>query len=347
MRVVVNELATLGRRTGVGHYTAELVRAPAPADTVRGPSPVSPIPVPCRVRQAWAWLRRVRAAQGGAPGGGALHNHGRSALAALLPRSSAACRGFDLYHEPNFLPLPVRPADGRDAARPVGAAAPRVAPCRPRRRLRARLPRRAGPNHPRHHRLRICASGDHSRPGRSARAGDARLQRRAPGPASAAARSRWRRACAASACRPEYLLYVGTLEPRKNLLTLLRAYCRLPDAGAAALSAAAGRRLGLASRAPWPTILTRAGEPHGRAPPRLRRRRGTCRLLYNGARALAFPSLYEGFGLPPVEMLACGGAVLASTAGAVAETVGGRRPPDRRRTTRTAGARRCCACCDR
>jgi alpha-1,3-rhamnosyl/mannosyltransferase len=37
---------------------------------------------------------------------------------------------------------------------------------------------------------------------------------------------------------------------------------------------------------------------------------------------LVFPSLYEGFGLPPVEMLACGGAVLASTAGAVAETVG-------------------------
>ena len=44
--------------------------------------------------------------------------------------------------------------------------------------------------------------------------------------------------------------------------------------------------------------------------------------LYGGARALAFPSLYEGFGLPPVEMLACGGAVLASTAPAIAETVG-------------------------
>src|SRR5262249_28518283 len=39
---------------------------------------------------------------------------------------------------------------------------------------------------------------------------------------------------------------------------------------------------------------------------------------------LAFPSFYEGFGLPPVEMMACGGAVLASTAGAIAETVDGR-----------------------
>jgi alpha-1,3-rhamnosyl/mannosyltransferase len=45
-------------------------------------------------------------------------------------------------------------------------------------------------------------------------------------------------------------------------------------------------------------------------------------LLYNGARALVCPSHYEGFGLPPVEMLACGGAVLASTAGALAEVVG-------------------------
>jgi alpha-1,3-rhamnosyl/mannosyltransferase len=46
-------------------------------------------------------------------------------------------------------------------------------------------------------------------------------------------------------------------------------------------------------------------------------------LLYNGARALVFPSHYEGFGLPPLEMLACGGAVLASTASALVETVSG------------------------
>ena len=46
--------------------------------------------------------------------------------------------------------------------------------------------------------------------------------------------------------------------------------------------------------------------------------------IYNGARALVYPSLYEGFGLPPLEMMACGGAVLASTAGALVETVGSR-----------------------
>jgi alpha-1,3-rhamnosyl/mannosyltransferase len=121
---------------------------------------------------------------------------------------------------------------------------------------------------------------------------------------------------------PSYLLYVGTLEPRKNLLMLLRAYCALPAelrqkcplvlAGGwgwkaddlAEFYQSEGRHKGV--------LLTGyLAEEHLAA-------------VYSGARALVFPSLYEGFGLPPLEMLACGGAVLASTAGPVVETVGGR-----------------------
>ena len=44
--------------------------------------------------------------------------------------------------------------------------------------------------------------------------------------------------------------------------------------------------------------------------------------LYRGAEALIFPSLYEGFGLPPVEAMACGCPVAASNVGAVAEVCG-------------------------
>jgi alpha-1,3-rhamnosyl/mannosyltransferase len=119
-----------------------------------------------------------------------------------------------------------------------------------------------------------------------------------------------------------YLLYLGTIEPRKNVRTLLQAYCSLPE------------RI----REQYPLLLVGgwgwnsadvAEYLDGEA-----RHRGVIHVgylpdkhlaaLYNGARALVFPSFYEGFGLPPLEMMACGGAVLASTAGALVETVGSR-----------------------
>jgi alpha-1,3-rhamnosyl/mannosyltransferase len=120
---------------------------------------------------------------------------------------------------------------------------------------------------------------------------------------------------------PRYLLYLGTIEPRKNLLTLLRAYCSLPDSirdrNPLLLVGGWGWDVG-----PVADYLDRHGR--GRGVHHLGYvSEGQLAILYNGARALAYPSLYEGFGLPPVEMLACGGAVLASTAAALAETVGG------------------------
>ncbi|HSQ55611.1 MAG TPA: glycosyltransferase family 1 protein [Gemmata sp.] len=119
---------------------------------------------------------------------------------------------------------------------------------------------------------------------------------------------------------PRYLLYVGTIEPRKNLTTLLRAFCDLPAA----------------LRDSCPLILGGAwgwkSEPERELFEAEARHRGVRYLgyvadedlpgLYAGAEALFYPSHYEGFGLPPVEMMACGGAAVVSTADSVREVVG-------------------------
>jgi alpha-1,3-rhamnosyl/mannosyltransferase len=119
---------------------------------------------------------------------------------------------------------------------------------------------------------------------------------------------------------PRYLLYVGTVEPRKNLTTLLRAFCDLPAE----------------LRSQCPLILGGAwgwkSEPERELFESEARHRGVRYLgyvadedlpaLYAGALALMYPSHYEGFGLPPVEAMACGSVAIASTADAVREVVG-------------------------
>ncbi len=112
------------------------------------------------------------------------------------------------------------------------------------------------------------------------------------------------------------------MEPRKNLLMLLRAYCDLPASlrRDCPLLLVGGWGWGSSELADYLHRTARhCGVLHlGYVPDR------HLGLLYNGARALLCPSYYEGFGLPPAEMMACGGAVLASTAGALVETVGSR-----------------------
>jgi glycosyltransferase involved in cell wall biosynthesis len=121
-----------------------------------------------------------------------------------------------------------------------------------------------------------------------------------------------------------YLLFVGGLEPRKNLPALLSGYAALPDelrpalvlAGAAvpwnpegrtALAEALGD---LPAHSRGRVILTGyVGDPD-RAP------------LYAGAEALAFPSRYEGFGLPVLEAMACGTPVVTSNVSALPEIAG-------------------------
>ncbi|NPV06602.1 MAG: glycosyltransferase family 4 protein [Anaerolineae bacterium] len=112
----------------------------------------------------------------------------------------------------------------------------------------------------------------------------------------------------------QYLLFVGTLHPRKNLLRLLAAHAQVGQA---------------------PTLVL-AGRPGWMSEPILRRARSAAprvRLLgpvaeedlpalMSGATALMLPSLYEGFGIPVLEAMACGTPVIASATSSLPEVVG-------------------------
>ena len=114
---------------------------------------------------------------------------------------------------------------------------------------------------------------------------------------------------------PGYLFYIGGFWPHKNVATLVRAYAALPDT--------------LRRRRP----LVLAGMPVPAELHRLIRSREECRpvatigmvpdtdlpALYRGAALFAFPSHYEGFGLPVLEAMASGVPVLCSTAPALVE----------------------------
>lgn len=115
-----------------------------------------------------------------------------------------------------------------------------------------------------------------------------------------------------------YLLQVGTIQPRKNYVTTLRALARIPAAQRLPLVAAGGfgwnygpvvdavRELGLADWVRFPGYAAMADLP----------------ALYQMASAAVFPSLDEGFGLPVLEAFAAGTPLAASNAGALPEVAG-------------------------
>jgi alpha-1,3-rhamnosyl/mannosyltransferase len=323
MRVVVNQLAALGRRTGIGHYTAELLRC-LRRQTPPGTVQVFPNYLTHCAREAWLWLRRrvERDGEGGASSRGALvqmRGYGQTFLTRYF-RVLCRLRHFDLYHETNFIPMP---SDCPTVATlhdlsvllyPEWHPADRVAHFE--RYFEQGLRRCT-------HFLAISEFGRQEvirelgiAPERVTRTYMGIRPGLSPLPPEEV-----QAVLARLGLPPQYLLYLGTIEPRKNVLRLLRVYCSLPES--------------LRSR--WPLLLVGgwgwntgdvAAYLHDEA-----RHRGVIHLgyvaeehvpaLYNGARALVYPSRYEGFGLPPIEMMACGGAVLTSTAGSIAETVGG------------------------
>lgn len=116
-----------------------------------------------------------------------------------------------------------------------------------------------------------------------------------------------------------YFLFVGTLEPRKNLHRLLEAFARCRQAGITERLILAGRP-GAAAEA----LRRRMTAPDLAQAVELRTGVDDHELaaLYAGATALLFPSLDEGFGLPVVEAMQLGLPVLTSDVGALREVAG-------------------------
>lgn len=117
-----------------------------------------------------------------------------------------------------------------------------------------------------------------------------------------------------------YLLCVATIEPRKNLDRLLDAYLGLPAATRAAHPLVLAGAPGWRSEALHRRLLDAApaGVRYLRYLPE-----PSLQALYAGARLFAFPSLYEGFGLPVLEALASGVPVVCSDRASLPEVAGG------------------------
>ena len=323
MRVVVNQLATAGLKTGVGHYTTQLVRA---LRSLTGPAAVGGDP-PAALRflkKLWGRRAGVQSSAGAPAPVSRFKRHAREFVRSLgrglfrgYARWTYTSRRYDLYHEPNFIPLP---CDLPTVATIHDLSALLHPEWHPPERVAyfmQAFPRGLGRCR---HFLAISESARQEiirtlgiAPERISRTWMGVRPGLGPLPADEV-----RPVLRGLGLPEEYLLYVGTVEPRKNVLRLLHAYCGLPAA----------------LRDRWPLLLVggwgwRADDVaafyHDEA-----RHQGVRHLgylpeehlpiVYNGARALLSPSLYEGFGLPPVEMLATGGAVLASDIGPHRET---------------------------
>jgi len=295
MRIALDTQSTVGRKTGIGIYTARLLdalRRVGPEHEYREIAWGRDVPMRLdrRLRwQQWELPRRVRAA-----GADLLHVPGFDAprrkpcplvltvhdlIGMLFPQNLPPVSRF---YWSRWLPWSIRWADRviadsqhtrRDIIRLLGVPAERIV---------------------------VIPLGV-----------DAAFHNVTDAEALAVVRGRYELPAA-------FILYVGTLEPRKGLDTLVDAYAALADALPHDLVIAGKRgwyteapfaqvrRLGLERRVRFTDYVADADLP----------------ALYSLADVFTFPSRYEGFGLPPLEAMACGTPVISSDAASLPEAVG-------------------------
>ena len=117
-----------------------------------------------------------------------------------------------------------------------------------------------------------------------------------------------------------FILFVGKTEPKKNLPRLIDAYHGLLRQGRTRLPLVIAGERTAAWPSLWRQVRARGLADHVRFTDYVPQE--DLRGLYASAALFVFPSLYEGFGLPPLEAMACGVPVVASDRGALPETVG-------------------------
>ena len=121
------------------------------------------------------------------------------------------------------------------------------------------------------------------------------------------------------AIEDEFLLFVGTLEPRKNLSLLLRAFEEVLR------STALRPQLVIVGKVGWKQDEVLAELRNSPAQSRVLLTGflpdEDLRALYSSCRAFVYPSVYEGFGLPPLEAMACGAPVIATRVPSITDRV--------------------------
>ena len=117
----------------------------------------------------------------------------------------------------------------------------------------------------------------------------------------------------------EFVLFVGTIEPRKDLQTLLRAFERVAHARNSLQLVVTGKMGWL-----FDDLLEQIRNSKVRDRIKLigYLNDEELRALYSSCRAFVYPSIYEGFGLPPLEAMACGAPVIASRIDSIVEVCG-------------------------
>jgi alpha-1,3-rhamnosyl/mannosyltransferase len=318
MRIAYDGVPLLGERSGIGHYTDHLIRAVARADRDVRCVVVRPWPVkPYRQLPPLTFGDpHVEIPQGAF--GARLYRRVRDRLGAPAPLE-ALIGHVDVYHATNYLLThPVRRARRVVSIHDLTVLlAPQWHPAERLREMHAGLRASAEAAD------RIIAVSEATKadivrflPVEPARvavvplAVDPSFRPRPEAEVDAALAS-------IGLARGGYLLFLGTLEPRKNIGRLLDALATLP-AGIGPLVLAGGQGWGNEALQPRIADLARQGRvrPLGYVSGPLRI------FLLAGARMLVFPSLHEGFGWPPLEALACGTPVVTSNVSALPEVVG-------------------------